>query len=598
MSKPTLQSLKARLACSWSTAEQGNEPLPDLSVALALLNEEDVSMQVAARLIILLVSRGVTDDLVDQLSNFIVTKKHWPLAVAASSIPESFLKDVREYSDPLAQVISDLSTLTLSSSMLRANPSMATPLELTALSRCATAYDDPSTSEQKFELEPTPVRPHYDIVQNLAPSFDYLVELGLKTAPTHTRTVATPKVSAAPAPALPRLTPNNDPSALVTLGRHGPNASAPSLNRRRTYNKSITGPGASKSSLPALTPSTSVMRRNTQTNPSSSLLDVDGAGDPFDTSSPMADTSFGGAADDDDDDEIVEVPVENEAMTPGLPNRGDVGAGSELGSKPHAGKSQKNPSIREFQEKLYDVAEQNTRPMNMMSDTPLPTTPLPDTAFARIQRQKQKKELQNKNRAEREQKEKERKRKRMAALATRKNRRSRGGRGRPSAAHGEGQSSDAGSHDDVKDEDVVVVEDDDSSPRYGDAESIKRQRIRSPRHESTMTNEHVSTTSSRRRSEHDRTDGRSDTATMTSKEYSDKRTRVFSRLEKEVNGSLTKLSLEDLTLIEDFIKGSNSMFAQQNAVNVLLHEDKDGKTYYATLTLSPRGINTISNYPV
>lgn len=566
-------------------------------------------MPFAARLITASLSDGATNNLVRQLHDYLASKKHWPLAVATSSIPTSLLDDLPQYPGPLSDIVANCASLTLSPSLLVADPAVATPLELTDLSRYA-ILGQPMGPGSTFELEPTVEHPHHGDIPNFTHSFDYLVELGLKVAPATTRARNVPPTRDLPVPLRPRIAHLDNSKGLITLGRHGPNAAAPDISRRRTHLKTVALPGSSHSSLPSVLPSASAMRHQSQYRQSTSL-DPDVAAAESDYP-PTPNAPIMEGDDDDDELEIVEVPVQTTPShrheTHSQPYASNSGispvATYRNGNVPLQGKTQKTPSIQSFREKLLHANEIRSRQASLIDEgKPLPSQPPPDTVFARNQRRKEKADIRNRNKTEREQRERERKRKRVGRGSRGRERergqeRSRGLLHDDDVALDGDVGSSAGTPEKTKEENVILLHDSDSPDDEDDQN--KRQRVQSPRREHnesvSVSNGHMSGSSSQRNG-HGGVTRQGESTSITSQEYFEKRKAMFNHFEKEGHGT-NRLSLDNTTLLEDFLKGSNSMFSGTNLIDVLFQEDDDGQQHYVTLRRQPRGYWSFSNYPL
>lgn len=197
MSGSTASTLCNHLVSSWSTVEKRARftPSPRLRhpPATEILSQpkEQVNPQIAARLISLLTAQGQSHDVLNIVQPYIdslladpllSSSSSWPITTLCTSVRGSDLQArFPSISNPLDQLVDRLRDISVSSSILRQDPTFATPLEIAAVGQCVSASNSTNPS---MNLAPFREKPHYFPDTTSPDPFDYRVHLGLLPSPS------------------------------------------------------------------------------------------------------------------------------------------------------------------------------------------------------------------------------------------------------------------------------------------------------------------------------------------------------------------------------------------------------------------------------
>lgn len=192
MSASNASTLCGHLVSSWSTVEKRTRftPSPRLRhpPATEILSQpkERVNPQIAARLISLLTAQGESRHVLNLVQPYIESlladpllspSSSWPVATLCSSIRGSDLEArFPGISNPLDQLVERLRDVYVSSSILRQDPTFATPLEIAAVGQCVAPSNPTNPS---INLAPFREKPHYIPDISSPDPFDYRAHLGL-----------------------------------------------------------------------------------------------------------------------------------------------------------------------------------------------------------------------------------------------------------------------------------------------------------------------------------------------------------------------------------------------------------------------------------
>lgn len=581
MVKHTAQSLSSHLAASWSTAEKRKQQPLNLSLAAEILNLDTTNQHIPARLIALLTSHGANEAILQTIKPFLgsdTARENWPLAIATASIPKSLLLDhIPSVIDPLDGLVDRLSSLSLSSSVLRDDLSLATPLELVSLS--LRAHEKCTVDNQRtVELIPTRQRPHYIPVTDKPEVFDYLVELGLKeppTPPAPSRSTPPTRKPASVSRPSPLQLANVNLHGLKKLGKHGPIAAPPDISRMRLNSNSYSvNLGASNSTLQEPTGSAPIPRRRRSFPQSSQPVDVDGL-----TGTGYATTTSISPVQNTNDDEVEFVGVtpatKPNASLDAFASEDDVAAhsvqqhssGYSISEPSTPLTPSRGPTLDKIRAKLS--AQRRAERQKMIPVDVDRQAVESDTAFARNQKRKER-ELEKADRARQI-------RERAAAREASKKRVKERKRKRIGLSKGISRVTGDDFEDEnptSKEEDVIAIDDDsDKRRRTGDEITDNQRRLTRSLSRGT-SNDSISLTHK---------------PLSASEVYEEKRSRLFGA----IRGHMHDLTNKDRRTIEDFLQGNNDMFGMQPNLLILLHHDCDGADHYIRLTKMPRHLEEV-----
>lgn len=582
------------LSRSWSTAHPASHRTPPVKDVVNFLNKKKLSSQIAARLTTIVISRGITDTLIEVLPNLTnpsgelesfdgvalleTLSTTWSYAVVVSSIARSTLINrLPSFRDPFDPLVNKLKSLDLPSSIERSVPSVTTPLELLSTSIRVVVTPSPDTS--KIDFLPLVQLTNYKFYAETSLLADSLVDLELQKPRKPRKPARQPR----PSP-LPVTVPINNPMSfrrsprapkppqsphfqLTKLGRNGPNSSGPELSRRRACSNKPThiNPNSPRASLPPASPSAAPVgslsklslgnqARTSGGNPSISDRVVKGTGY----------TEVVDLDSDDDvapDSDVVEVNVHSDYDSPSSAPFIESAHRENIKTRPA-----RNPGFDpdKFRQKLEEKQKGQREAFHEIdiSDT-MPLPPPSDTFYAREQnRQRKKQERDQKRKANREKREERRRdedRKRREQKLKK-----------------------------VKRSNLTSITDDDDSGQH--EPRVKKARL----HSASDSSEGHGVEGAAPVDLIDLVDDvelKQETQILSSAdEYEIRR----SKLMDTIKGHTTDLSSRDLTKIENFLKGGD-VFGRHDAIDILLHHDcaKSGNHHYLRLIKEPRGVEQV-----
>lgn len=573
------------LSRSWSTAHPASHRTPQVDDVVQFLEKKKVTPQVAARLVTILISRGVSDKFLGALPSIInpndelepsdhrafpeASLTTWLFAVVVSSIARStLLSRLPLFRDPFDPLIDKLKVLDLPSSIERSVPSVTTPLELLATSTRVVVK--PSSGAPEIDFLPLVQLTNYTFHAEATLLADSLVDLELqkplKPKPSARQPGPDPISVALPIPLGPSISLSRSPRApktpqfpLLKLGKNGPNSSTPELSRRPAYsNKPVhANPNSALGSLQSANPSTPSVSRLSRLSLENRTR-ASGGNIPGRVTKGNSPTDVVILDSDDDNPEsgIVEVePMRQQSL------------GSSTAPKPGFDPAKFRKKLGEKMRGQREAAQND----DALDSLPLP--PPPDTFYAReqnrimkMQERNQKKKATREKREERKRDEERRRREQKLKSVRRLSK-------------------------------IVSSDDDDGNVNdFGGDELQRGPRVKRARLHSVGDTSGGSSAAGARTVELiDLNDDvelkEEDTQLLSSTdEYEMKR----SKLMDMIKGHTTNLAPRDLTKIENFLKGDD-VFGRHDTIDILLHHDcaRSGNHHYLRLIKEPRTVEQV-----
>lgn len=586
------------LSRSWSTAHLASSHTPQVNDVSEYFNKQKVSSRLSARLVTILISRQVTDQLIDALPNLIkptnephlsesdpppsVNPITWPLAVVASSIPRSTLKvRLPFYTDPFQSVIQSLQSLALPPSIEHSLPSLATPLEILSTSLSLKVNNSGYTAFLEYQPLTQPTNYNYQGEPSLLN--DSLKDLQIQTGREPSKPPPSSRSSShtlpTPLSSIPFSRSRHGP--LTPLGKGRPNAFTPELSRRRAFssNKATDAAlsGVSAINLSANSAPTANVSQELSPNASFDLpaWNSDSAITPVPGNHVQGVSPTDVVILDDDDDDIGDEGDVVAAAANVVQSEGHFPGSSQALSRRNnnsALRGQQSSKVESFRRKLRDHArkEQDTFSNdNVIEEIPLP--PPSDTFFAREQdRQRKKREKMEKRKAfrakeEELKKERERRRREKKLKSIRRNSKT-----------------------------ITIDEEIDGDESGSQREpASKKARTSSNRRDVRLANSGSGVGNSQFTidlvTSGDCTKQETELGSL-SEGYERER----SNLMDLIKGHTANLSDRDATKIESFLKGEN-IFGRHASIDILLHHDcgRSGNNHYLRLVKEPRRVEQV-----
>lgn len=583
------------LSRSWSTAHPASHRTPQVDDVVQFLEKKKVTPQVAARLVAILISRGVSDKFLGALPSIInpnddlepsdhrtfpeTALATWSFAVVVSSIARcTLLTRLPLFSDPFDPLVDKLKTLGLPSSIERSVPSVTTPLELLATSTRVVVK--PSSGAPEIDFLPLVQLTNYTFQAEATLLADSLVDLELQKPqnpkPPARKPGPDPISVALPIPLGPTIslsrsprTPKTPQYPLLKLGRNGPNSSAPELSRRPAYsNKPVhANPNSALGSLPSANSSAFSVGRLSGLSLENRAR-AGGGNLPSRVAKGNSPTDVVILDSDHDNPESGNVEANHQSDSPSIV---ESARRRSFGSytAPKAGFDQ-----AKFRKKLGEkMRGQREASLNNDALDSLPLPPPPDTFYAREQTRKMKMQERNqKKKATREKREErkrdeERKRREQKLKSMRR------------LSKIVSSDEDGGNVDDFEDDELQ------RGPR------VKRARLHSAGDISGGSSAAGAGTIELIDLNDDVDLKEEDIQLLSSTdEYEMKR----SKLMDMIKGHTTNLAPRDLTKIENFLKGDD-IFGRHDTVDILLHHDcaRSGNHHYLRLIKEPRTVEQV-----